>query len=50
MAYKCELVCDVCGDTCLSYLNQTVSKTRIERIARDGGWKKHESIWVCPIC
>lgn len=51
MAYKCEIVCDVCGDTTLTVLNQTVGKTRMERYAREDGWHYNRKTgWACTEC
>lgn len=51
MAYKCEIVCDVCGDTSLTVLNKTVSKGTMERYAREDGWHHRRAEgWICADC
>lgn len=51
MAYKCEIVCDVCGDTSLTVLNKTVSKETMERYAREAGWHHNRTEgWMCKDC
>ena len=51
MCYYCTIVCDCCGTENITFLNETVTKAKMERLARLRGWK-HESKngWVCPIC
>lgn len=50
MAYKCELWCDYCGESVISYLNVTVPKEKIERQARKEGWSIYRHGWICPSC
>ena len=51
MAYKCEIVCDVCGDTSLTVLNRMVGKRRMERYAREDGWHySKKDGWACMEC
>lgn len=51
MAYKCEIVCDVCGDTVLTVLNRTVGKRTMERYAREDGWHySKKDGWACTEC
>ena len=52
MAYKCELVCDMCGDSTITVLNKTWAKTKMERVARQNGWKHRRAKggWICPVC
>ena len=51
MAYKCELVCDICGEAGITFLNITVSKRKMAQIAKEKGWI-HTTTWgwVCPYC
>lgn len=51
MAYKCEIVCDICGDSAITVLNETWSKTKMTRFALFYKWK-HTSKdgYVCPDC
>lgn len=51
MAYYCTMYCDVCGDSNITAMNMTVSKTRMEKDCRKMGWKHNKKKgWVCPEC
>lgn len=50
MAYKCELWCDYCGESVISFLNVTVPKAKMESVARKQGWSTYRRGWICPDC
>lgn len=51
MAYKCELICDICGEAGITFLNATISKSKMAQIARGKDWMHTKTWgWVCPYC
>lgn len=52
MAYNVYFLCDECGDVGANYVNQTISYSRMEKIARERyGWHvSKDGKWVCPYC
>lgn len=50
MAYIVYFACDLCGKEGGVWLNTTVSKSRIDKIARNRGWRVGKQGYVCPKC
>lgn len=51
MAYNCYAICDECGEVFRNYTNQTVSMTKMEKLARGNGWTiSRHGKWICPSC